>query len=105
MVIILYLALSLKANIMKKSLIVIVLIAVVALVTRPSFTNHQDKINDSFKSKNPVLGSVGTGRIVANMVDYHNYYIFSYTTSAVDGDLVSIGAFKLVIVTKDLDLD
>lgn len=105
MVIILYLALYIKTNTMKKSLVILVLIAVVALVTRPSFTNHQDKINDSFKSKNPVLGSVGTGRIVANMVDYHNYYIFSYTTSAVDGDLVSIGAFKLVVVTKDLDLD
>ena len=87
---------------MKRILWIILLIVLIAVLTKPGFEKHKQKIKDEFKGKNPVLGTLGGGKVYSELVDYHNIYVFSYTT--IQDKTVSFGVFSMVFVSKDLDL-
>ena len=88
---------------MKKFFWILVVILLIALITRPNHEDHKDKIKRKFKENNPVTGAVGGGNVFAGMVNYHDYYIF--TTTTLQDKTVSVGAFQVVYVYKDLDID
>ncbi|MBS3770538.1 MAG: hypothetical protein V5A59_05360 [Bacteroidales bacterium] len=87
---------------MKKLLWIILAILLLALLTRPDSERHKKKINREFKGENPVTGVLGAGKVFSELVNYHNGYLFSYTTFR--DETVSFGIFRTVFVFKDLDL-
>ena len=87
---------------MKKYLWIILVILLVALVTRPNMDDHKEKINKEFKGENPITGALGAGKLFSGLVEYHDGYLFSYTTFR--DETVSFGLFKIVFVSKDLDM-
>ncbi|MBS3806677.1 MAG: hypothetical protein KGY60_04170 [Bacteroidales bacterium] len=87
---------------MKKPIWIILLILLAALITSPNAEEHKSKINIEFKGQNPVAGVLGGGKLFSEMVDYHEGYLFSYTTFR--DETVSFGIFGTTFVFKDLDL-
>ena len=87
---------------MKKYLWIILVILLVALVTRHNMDDHKEKINKEFKGENPITGALGAGKLFSGLVEYHDGYLFSYTTFR--DETVSFGLFKIVFVSKDLDM-
>ena len=87
---------------MKKYIWIILLVLLAALVTRPNMEDHKEKINTEFKGENPITGALGAGKLFSGMVEYHDNYLFSYTTFR--DETVSFGVFKIVFVSKDLDI-
>ncbi|HKL37309.1 MAG TPA: hypothetical protein VJ876_00340 [Bacteroidales bacterium] len=87
---------------MKKPIWIILLILLAALITSPNAEKHKSKINIEFKGKNPVAGVLGGGKLFSEMVDYHEGYLFSWTTFR--DETVSFGIFGNTFVFKDLDL-
>lgn len=88
----------------KKSLYIVILMVMGILLffTNPTYDSHQNKINDQFKKENKVVGFLGGGKAVGALSTYHNYLLFS--TTVLDGDLLSIGVLSKVIVLRDLKL-
>ncbi len=87
---------------MKRSIWIILIILLLAVISRPNIEDHQDKINLKFKGENPLPGALGGGKVFSSLVEYHDFYLFSYTSFR--DETVSIGAFKFVIVLKDLEI-
>ena len=87
---------------MKRTLWIVLALLLVALLTRPDNERHKKKINQEFKGENPVAGVLGGGKVFSELVDYHDKYLFSYTTFR--DETVSFGVFRMVFVYKDLDL-
>lgn len=87
---------------MKKPIWIILLILLAALITSPDAATHKGKINREFKGENPVAGVLGGGKFFSEMVDYHEGYLFSYTTFR--DETVSFGIYGTTFVFKDLDL-
>ena len=87
---------------MKKSIWIIGLILLAALITSPNAEQHKSKINIESKGQNPVAGVLGGGKLFSEMVNYHEGYLFSYTTFR--DETVSFGIFGSTFVFKDLDL-
>ena len=88
---------------MKKSIGIIVLILLAALITSPNAEKHKSSINREFKGENPLAGVLGGGKLFSEMVDYHEGYLFSYTTFR--DETVSLGLFGNTFVFKDLDIN
>jgi len=86
-----------------KKFIIILAVLLLALFLRPDFDAHKQKINTHFSEENPIPGALGGGKVVANLVDYNNYYLFSYTT--IQDKMVSFGIFRIVFITKTMDID
>lgn len=87
---------------MKRSLWIVLLILLAALITSPNAEKHKRTINREFKGENPLAGALGGGKLFSGMVEYHEGYLFSYTTFR--EETVSFGAFGTVFVYKDLDI-
>ena len=87
---------------MKRILWIVAVLLVVAMLMRPDLERHKKKINDEFKGENPVTGALGAGKVFSELVEYHDKYLFSYTTFR--EETVSFGVFRVVFVYKDLDL-
>ena len=87
---------------MKKYGWIILLILLLALVSRPNKEDHKEKINTEFKGDNPITGALGAGKLFSGLIEYHDGYLFSYTTFR--DETVSFGVFKMVFVYKDLDI-
>jgi len=86
----------------KRTLWIILLVLLAALITRPDMEDHKEKINTEFKGENPITGALGAGKLFSGLVEYHDGYLFSYTTFR--GEMVSFGLFRLVFVYKDLEI-
>jgi hypothetical protein len=80
--------------------IAIVGAAVVALafVLNPSAEKHRSRIKESIAERNPVAGVLGIGALAAFVSTYHPLGVASYTT--VDGRMLSVGAFGVVLVLQ-----
>lgn len=83
---------------MKKFLILIIVLIVVAALSNPSHSSHREKIKATFKEDNPLISAVGGGEVLTRLVDYHSYIIFSQTT--LDDETVSTGIFGMVWVNR-----
>jgi hypothetical protein len=83
---------------MRKFLILIIVLMIVAALTNPSHSTHREKIKATFKQDNPLISAVGGGEVLTRLVDYHSYIFFSTTT--LDDEKVSTGIFGIVWVTS-----
>lgn len=83
---------------MKKFLILVIVLIVVAALTNPSHSSHREKIKATFKEDNPLISAVGGGEVYTRLVDYHSYVIYSKTT--LDDETVSTGIFGIVWVNN-----
>lgn len=70
------------------------------VVTNPSYDTHKNKINQEVKADHPLIGKLGAGKLVSALTNYNNYFLFS--TTELDGDVVSYGVLTVVVV-KDLE--
>lgn len=73
-------------------------IVVLALVLNPSAEKHRNRIKESFADRSPIAGVLGIGALAAFASTYHPVGVASYTT--VDGKMLSIGAFGVVVVLQ-----
>lgn len=89
---------------MKRWGIFILIILGIAFFTNPDFEKHKIKLQAKYEEQNPLTGFFGAGKVFTNFVDYHDKYIFSYTTEKIKNNPVSFGFFGMVWVA-DLDID
>ncbi len=82
----------------------LILILTIAYFTNPSFDDHKSKIENKFVEQNPISGFFGVGKIISNLVEYHDNIFFSYTTEKIKKNKLSVGFFGMVWVV-DLDLN
>lgn len=73
-------------------------IVVLAFVLNPSAEKHRNRIKESFADRSPIAGVLGIGALAAFASTYHPVGVASYTT--VDGKMLSIGAFGVVLVLQ-----
>ena len=78
-------------------------IAILLFATNPSDTTHKEAINNEFKKENTVAGILGGGRIAGALTTYNDYFLFS--TTEIDGTIVSFGILTKVFVIQDLKLN
>lgn len=83
---------------MKKLLVLILVLILIAAISNPSHTAHREKIKSTFKQDNPLISAVGGGEVYSRLLDYHSYLIFSKTT--LDDETVSTGMLGMVWVNK-----
>ncbi len=84
--------------------IFLILTLSIAYFTNPSFEEHKTKIETKFVEQNPISGFFGVGKIISNLVEYHDSIFFSYTTEKIKKNKLSFGFFGMVWVV-DLDLN
>ena len=85
----------------KRSRVVVLLLLVILGATNPGVDLHKTKIDERYRSDNPITGFLGMGKLVGSSVNYHNYIVFSTTT--IDQALISIG-FSGQVFVRSLDI-
>ena len=85
-------------------LIVLGVLIVIALITNPSFDKHKERIQQKFEEQNPVTGMLGMGKVMINLLQYKNYYVYSYTYEPYKNNKVSFGILGGVFVIN-LDIN
>ena len=91
-----------EENRMKKILLVFLLFMCVVAISNPSFPDHKDAIIKKYKTQNPLTGSLGFGTLLAELVVYQNYIIFSPTT--LSNKEITIGCLGQILV-QSLDIE
>lgn len=80
------------------SAVVAVAVTAAAFALNPSPEQHRDKIRAAVAERSPLAGALGVGALTAFASTYHPLGVASYTT--VNGQVVSIGAFGVVVVLQ-----
>lgn len=70
-----------------------------AVVSNPSPERHRTKIKEAIAERSPLAGALGVGALTAFTSTYHPLGVASYTT-AIDDQVISIGAFGMVFVRQ-----
>jgi len=78
-----------------KSLLIIVIVAVVAALTNPSKKEHLQAISD----KNALVGGLVELGSALGGVSYNNYIVAS--TLSIDSKNITVGVFKNVVVLEN----
>jgi len=87
-----------------KSLLVVAVVLVAALLSNPGVERHRAALKSRFEAINPVAGSLGLGGLAALQQDYHSIGVASYT--GFGQRLATLGAFGMVIVVlPDNEID
>ena len=89
---------------LKNRLIFILVLAGALFISNPDLHKHQEKIVEKFKEENPVIGRIGGGELVKELVAYNNYYVCSVGKVSVADEPISLGIAGFVIVFASLDL-
>lgn len=84
--------------------IFILILLVIAFLSNPSFDSHKEELEKKYIEKNPITGYFGVGKLLTNLVQYHNKTFYSYTTENFKNNKVSLGIFGTVWVV-DLDIN
>ena len=75
-----------------------------AFFTNPSFDSHKTKLEKKYIEQNPLTGYFGGGKLLTNVIEYHNETFYSFTTEKFQNNKVSFGIFGTVWII-DLDID
>jgi hypothetical protein len=75
--------------------LVLVALLALALVLNPDKTRHDDAIRAEMARRSPIASFFGAGHLASWVAEYHSIGIASYTK--IDGRIVTIGAFGIVI--------
>ena len=78
-------------------------IFIILFATNPSGDSHKTAINNEFKKENTIAGVLGVGRLAGALTTYNDYFLFS--TTEIDGSIISFGILTKVFVVRDLKLD
>lgn len=70
-----------------------------AVALNPSPDKHRAQIKRQLAERSLLAGWLGLGSLTAFMSNYHSLGVMSYTV--VDGKVISVGAFGVVVVTAD----
>ncbi len=92
---------------MKKLLIGLIILAVIATVTNPSEQTHKDAVKKELKSELDFSGiaeELNLGSfLINNLIIRENHYVYSITKLKIMGEekVVGYGAFGMVFINRD----
>jgi hypothetical protein len=83
---------------MRKSALILLIVAALLLITNPDAVTHQDAYKRQFQGNHPVLTIFSLDRLTALAVEYDSYGVFS--VSHIGEEYVAIGILGMVMPVK-----